>query len=155
MSDQWNVFKGSINSVPRAMPQLVQAPQDLGPRSRFVPADSQLNFEQRVLQPSQYPVLPQEGGGIATHKMAYAGVDDGFIAYPTVVQMPGAKALTELDGKAAIDHAMQTGEFRKFADEQAAADYARGGYKQQWGASEVLGRDALYKVLNQAHRGGQ
>lgn len=155
MSDQWNVFKGMINSVPRAAPQMVQAPGDLGPRTSFVPQDSQLNFEQRVLRPSQYPVLPQEGGQIATHKMAYAGVDDGFVAYPTVVQLPGARELVELDGKAAIEHAMKSGEFRKFANEQEAMDYARGGYKQQWGAGEPVDRNKLYQTLNNAHRGGQ
>jgi len=155
MSDQWNVFKGAINSVPRTMPQLVRAPEDLGPRTAFVPADSQLNFEQRVLQPSQYPVLPQEDGRIATHKMAYAGTENGFMAYPTVVQMPGAKELVELGQREAMDHALKSGEFRQFGNEQEAADYARGGYKQQWGAGEAPSRDKLYEILNQAHRGGQ
>lgn len=157
MSDPWNVFKGMINSVPRAAPQLVKAPEDLGPRQAFVPADSQLNFEQRVLRPSQYPTLAQEGeGNFATHKMAYAGTEKGFMAYPTVVQMPGAKELQELEGQAAMDYALKSGEFRQFADEQSAADYARGGYKQQWGSGEPpASRQPIYDALSRFNRGQQ
>lgn len=116
--------------------QSVQAPEDmLMFDKRFVPADSQLNFEKRVLNPSSYPVLDQGGGQIATHKMAWGEGDGKYQAYPTVVQQQDGQ-LKELGGDEAWAHAVQTGEFRQFDTAKEAEDYARGGYKKQWGAGE-------------------
>lgn len=139
MSDSasnWKVFSGLLNNIPRRADDQVDYPADMLMFNKpFIPADTQLNFEKRVLTPSQYPVLPQEDGSIATHKMAWSDLDDGFMAYPTVVQGKDGK-LAELDGRQAYEYALANKEFRKFPTAQEAEDYARGGYKKQWGAGE-------------------
>lgn len=114
----------------------VQSPDGLGLRKdRFIPADTKLNFEKRVLTPSQYPSLPQEGGGIATHKMAWSDTPDGGgVVYPTIIQQ--GKQLVELNPEDAYRYAMDNGEFRKFKTQAEADAYAAGGYKNQWGAGE-------------------
>ena len=92
-----------------------------------------LNFEQRVLYPDRYPVIKNKDGSVSTHRMAYAGIDDGFIAYPTIVQMGNSPQLIQLDDDQAFEYAMKNGEFRKFAREEEASSYAEGGYKKFWG----------------------
>lgn len=114
----------------------VDAPEDMLMFAKpFVPADTQLNFEKRVLQPSKYPVLQQQDGSIATHKMAWGEGDGKFQAFPTVIQGEDQQ-LKELGSREAWAHAMQTGEFRQFDTAQEAEDYARGGYKKQWGSQD-------------------
>lgn len=128
----------------------VQAPGGMGLYAqRFIPTDTKLNFEQRVLNPSQYPVLKQ-GDGIATHKMAWGGGDGEYQAYPTVVQDGGQ--LKELDGREAWDYANKTGELRQFSTPFEASEYARGGYKNQWGASEPSFIEQLKGLLAQGKK---
>lgn len=108
-----------------------------------VPLDSALQFEQRVLYPSQYPVMEQEGGGVATHKMSWGEVDmdgkPGYVAFPTVVY--DGKELKELDARAAFEHAMKNKEYRSFASPEEASLYAEGLYKRAWGRGDAF--DAL------------
>ncbi len=113
-----------------------------------IPSDSPLQFEQRVLRPSQYPVLDlrdKKGRGeIATHRMMNAEVDlDGSgrstpIAFPSVVYDAKKNRLMELKPDQAFDHAMKTGEFRKFDDPAAAEAYAEGMYKRHWGQGDSM-----------------
>lgn len=127
----WDSFLNLVQPGPQ-----VRAPAGLPDYGRpYVPLDSKLNFEQRVLYPSRYPTLPQPNGGIATHKMAWDGGDGNYMAYPTVVQKPDGK-LYELGPDQAYDYATKSGEFRHFTDAKEAEAYAAGGYKQQWGAGE-------------------
>lgn len=128
----------------------VQAPDGMGLYAqRFVPKDTQLNFEKRVLNPSQYPVLKQ-GDGFATHKMAWGEGDNGYQAYPTVVQ--DGNQLRELGGREAWDFANQTGEMRQFNTPFEASEYARGGYKNQWGAGEPSFIEQLKSLLAQGKK---
>lgn len=112
----------------------VQAPDGMGLYAkRFIPKATDLNFEKRVLNPSDYPVL-RDGADIATHKMAWSEGDKGFMAYPTVVQ--DGNRLKELSPEQAWLHANQTGEFRQFDTPFEAEQYSKGGYKNQWGDNE-------------------
>jgi hypothetical protein len=130
----------------------VASPMDIG-------LDSPLQFEQRVLYPSRYPVL-EEGDGkgqswIATHKMANAevtlksGEPPTPIAYPTVVYGNDG-SLKELSPDEAFDRALQTGEYRKFDSPDAAALYAEGLYKRAWGKG-----DSLEASMKQLQGGGR
>lgn len=96
---------------------------------------TQLNFEQRALAPSKYPVIKNDDGSVSTHRMAYGEADGKYFAYPTIVQGPSGK-LVQLDQDQAWRYAMQTKQYREFADEKSAAEYAAGGYKRSWGAAE-------------------
>lgn len=98
--------------------------------------NSKLNFEQRMLRPSQYPVLDNKDGSVSTHRMGWNELPGGgFAVYPTIVQNKGG-ALQQLDDREAWDYALRTGEFRKFMNQQEAAAYAEGGYKKSWGLGE-------------------
>ena len=103
-----------------------------------VPLDSALQFEQRVLYPSRYPVMEEEGGKVATHKMSWGEVDmdgkPGYVAFPTVVY--DGKELKELDARAAFEHAMKNKEYRSFASPEEASLYAEGLYKRAWGRGD-------------------
>lgn len=128
-----------------------------GMAEEVIAPDSALQFEQRVLRPSQFPVLDlrdKKGRGeVATHRMmnAEVGLDDSGvptpIAYPSVVYDEKTKTLRELAPQAAFDHALKTGEFRKFGTPAEAGAYAEGLYKKHWGAGDDL--DAFTRQLQQ------
>lgn len=131
MASSWE----ELSKILMGDPNRVSAPEDLGPVGKpFVPLDSKLNFEQRVLNPSKYPVLKNDDGSIATHRMAWGEVDGKQVAYPTVIQE--GNSLRQLGDDEAFDHAMKSGEYRSFDNPTEAERYAKGGYKQQWGANE-------------------
>lgn len=121
------------------VPEAMRAVQD-GPD---VPLDSALQFEQRVLYPSRYPVMANPQEGIATHKMSWGEVNmggkPGYVAFPTVVY--DGKELKELDARAAFEHAMKNKEYRSFASPEEASLYAEGLYKRAWGRGDAI--DAL------------
>lgn len=104
--------------------------------ANYIPDNTNLQFEKRVLNPSAYPVLPLSNGNVATHKMAW-GEGQGalgtpfYMAYPTVIQ-DGIR-LKELDPREAYRHALEFNEYRRFASPIDAQNYASGGYKQNWG----------------------
>lgn len=106
-------------------------------RPQLVNDGTQLNFEKRILYPSQYPVLKNDDGSVSTHSMAWGGGDGKFYAYPTVVQAPNGK-LVRLPDQAAYLNAIETGEYRSFTTPEDAERYAGGGYKDSWGRGELL-----------------
>lgn len=114
-----------------------------------IPSDSPLQFEQRILRPSQFPVLDMGRGQVMTHKMMNAEVDiNGVstpVAMPTVVYDPAKKRLTELSPDAAFEHAIKTGEYRTFGTPEEASAYAEGMYKRHWGQGDNM--DALANEL--------
>ena len=127
------------NTDQAEVPDYLRGMQD-GPD---VPLDSALQFEQRILYPSRYPVMEQERGQAATHKMSWGEVDmdgkPGYVAFPTVVY--DGKKLKELDPDAAFEHAMKNKEYRSFASPEEASLYAEGLYKRAWGRGDAF--DAL------------
>lgn len=96
---------------------------------------TKLNFEQRVLRPSAYPSIDNKDGTFSTHRMAWGGGDDGYYAYPTIIQGEDGQ-LVQLDDDAAWFHAMGKGEYRRFNTPEEASSYADGGYKKSWGLGE-------------------
>lgn len=116
------------------MSQPVLPPDDME-YGQYVLSDSKLQFEKRILNPSQYPVLTNEDGTISTHEMAWGEMDGKYIAYPTVVQLPNGK-LQRLPDEIADFYARENKEYRTFDTPQDAENYSRGGYKFQWGALE-------------------
>jgi hypothetical protein len=93
------------------------------------------NFVQRLVNPQNYPVVerPDLGpGGYSTHLMSYAPTRDGAIVYPNIVQDPHTGKLVQLDPKAAMDYAMQTGEHIHFPNPKDAAFFAE-NYKKPLG----------------------
>jgi YHS domain-containing protein len=78
-----------------------------------------------------------EDGTRSSHKMAYATVDDGAIAYPTVfpkdpkgTKSHDPKDWIELDHKAAQDTAKSRGEVYFFKNEDNAKKWSEGEYKK-------------------------
>jgi len=61
--------------------------------------------------------------------MADAEVDGKYIAYPEIQMIDGK--LTRLEGSAALDKALETGNFIEFPTDTEASEYARGGYKTE------------------------
>ena len=61
--------------------------------------------------------------------MADAEVDGQYIAYPEIQMIDGE--LTRLEGRAALDKALETNNFIEFPTAEEASEYARGGYKTE------------------------
>ncbi|AXH72048.1 MAG: putative LigA [Podoviridae sp. ctda_1] len=119
----------------------VAPPQDMLGEvdQQFVPLDSKLNFEQRILNPEAYPYLTNEDGSISTHEMAWGELGDKFIAYPTIIQLPNGK-LQRVPDEIATQWALDNKEYREFNTPDDADRYARGGYKFQWNAANKKGK---------------
>lgn len=130
MANQWDDFVRIFKPTLQA-----DVPDDLTfSTKQYVPNNSNLNFEKRILSPSSYPSLPDVDGSRATHKMAWDDANNNYVAFPTIIQTKAGNLMDLKDG--AYDHAMRTGEYRKFLTAKEAEEYARGGYKNQWGANE-------------------
>lgn len=84
------------------------------------------DFEQRIANPIDY--ITNSDGTKSTHKMASAEVNGKQIAYPTIVKVDGK--LKELSDKEAQKYALTTGEYKVFANDEQAQEYAEGGYKR-------------------------
>ncbi len=94
----------------------------------------EMNFVQRYRSPSKFPVLDNGDGSISTHSMSWGEVDDGYVAFPTVVQK-GDK-LERLSGREAFRYAIENKEFMRFDNALDAKAYAEGGYKDEWGSED-------------------
>ncbi len=94
----------------------------------------EMNFVQRYRSPSKFPVLDNGDGSISTHRMSWAEADNGYIAYPTIVQK-GDK-LVHLSHREAIKYAIENNEFMSFDNKLDAKAYAEGGYKDEWGSDD-------------------
>ncbi len=109
---------------------------------------NKLNFVQRYLYPSKYPVINNDDGTISTHRMASAETDGKFISYPTIVQEPDG-SLIELEDDAAFERAMQSGEFLEFPTDEEAKAYAEGGYKEKFGYGDRKEWEKAHQMLDQ------
>ena len=76
-------------------------------------------------------------GSTSTHKMAYATIDKGAVAFPTVFpkERGGTKShdpkdWIEPEGWAALDTAKARGEVYQFSKERRAKKWSEGGYKK-------------------------
>ena len=74
------------------------------------------------------PRISNADGTYSTHEMAWEYTDGGAIAFPTIIQQKDG-SLVRLDPKAAMEHALRTGEFKRFSNPKDAEAYASGGYK--------------------------
>ena len=99
----------------------------------FIDPNTSLNFEQRVLYPDKYPVIQNDDGNIATHKMAWTTVGNKFIAFPTIIQTPDGGLYQFQDPGKAVLYALKNKEFREFNKAEDAEAYANNGYKAFWG----------------------
>jgi len=61
--------------------------------------------------------------------MSHTEVDGKWIAYPEIQMIDGE--LTKLEGSAALEKALETGNFIEFPTKTEAADYAEDGYKTE------------------------
>lgn len=114
-------------------------------------------FVERYLKPSKYPVIENEDGSVSTHRMANAEVTANEIPYPVIVTRDGQQhelagderlniayptivnrdgQLVQLEDEEAFNYALQTGEYQAFNTPEESLEYAKGGYKQHWGAGE-------------------
>lgn len=92
---------------------------------------NQLNFVQRYLNPSIFPVVENEDGSVSTHLMSSAEVDGKQVVYPNIVQDADGN-LTKMEGRDALMYAMEHGEFIEFPTAGGARRFAEGGYKKNW-----------------------
>lgn len=91
------------------------------------------NFVQRVLEPERFPVVPLEGGDVATHKMAWATSTDQsgkkvYRVFPTILFEDGQ--LIDY-GDDAYERAVEIGEYIDFAKAKDA-DWFSKHYKDVW-----------------------
>jgi len=97
---------------------------------RFLLANKDKNFVQRILSPESYPYLDLGNGMRATHKMMWGEADNRYFVYPSIVQN-AKKKLEWLDNRAAFQHAMKTGEYFQFSTPDSA-DWMSRHYKDVW-----------------------
>ncbi len=95
----------------------------------------EMNFVQRYRSPSKFPVLDNGDGSISTHSMSWGEVDDGYVAFPTVVQK-GDK-LERLSGRDAFRYAIENNEFMRFDNDLDAKGDAEGDDEDEWGAEDA------------------
>lgn len=89
-------------------------------------------FEDRINNPSNYPVIENPDGSISTHRMADSGpngINGRHIAWPTIQMMPDGTLRHFDNSDRALDAAIESGNYKEFETAQEAMDYARGGYK--------------------------
>ena len=94
------------------------------------PSPTEPEFIDRVNNPENYPFISNDDGSISTHRMADAEVDGKFIAFPTIHMSPEGE-LVELEGRAALDKALDMGNFVEFPTAEEASEYAADGYKTE------------------------
>lgn len=110
-----------------------QEAADLERINNILSAHKDKNFVQRIISPEKYPSLPRPdiGPGVSsTHEMSYSTTGKGAIAYPMIVQ-ENSGALKMLSPEMAVDHAIKTGQFVPF-DNQDDADWFTKNYKKVW-----------------------
>lgn len=95
--------------------------------------NTQKNFIDRIARAQEYPVLPTEDGGMATHMMSWStmGKDKTPVVYPTVIFDPESRALKQLDPESAFLHAQKNKEYLPFPTPEAADLFSR-EYKRHW-----------------------
>ena len=94
------------------------------------PSPTEPEFIDRVNNPENYPFISNDDGSISTHRMSDAEVDGKFIAFPTIHMSPKGE-LVELEGRAALDKALDMGNFVEFPTAEEASEYAADGYKTE------------------------
>ena len=87
-------------------------------------------FVQRILNPSNYPVLDLAPGKTATHMMSWGKVDNKYIAFPTILYDENI-GLTQYSPNEAFSHVMQTNNYIVF-DTAKEAEWFSKNYKQVW-----------------------
>lgn len=102
-------------------------------RSPVIDPKTNLNFEQRILQPEKYGSIDNGDGTVSTHRMAWGEADGKYVAFPTIVQDKKSGDLRELADDEAFKYAMENKEYRAFDKPEDAESYAEGGYKKFWG----------------------
>ncbi len=87
-----------------------------------------LNFVQRALYPSNYPVIENPDGSVSTHLLAAEKDEDGnWFVFPTIIQDKDG-SLVKLPLRVAQGYAMRTGEVIPFGtDKEGAIAYSQSG----------------------------
>lgn len=83
----------------------------------------------RRMNQADAPFLQNQDGTISTHRMAWGSDDDGFYAFPTIVNRNGK--LEKLSPEDADNYAHQTGELKRFDTQAEVEAYAAGSWKVQ------------------------
>src|SRR5262245_46720800 len=91
---------------------------------RILLANQEKSFVQRVLKPQNYPVLSQDNGGYATHKMAWTTDDNKHYVYPTVM-LNDRGQLEDFGPDQGYELARRSGNYIQFDDPQEADWFAR------------------------------
>jgi hypothetical protein len=86
-------------------------------------AHSDKDFVKRIFNPTMVEPIKTEDGGFKTHFMSHTETDGRWIVYPNVVNKGGK--LEELSGSAAVDYALETGEYIEVGSEKEADMLAR------------------------------
>lgn len=94
-------------------------------------SNSRKNFVQRILNPSNYPVLDYGDENYATHKMSWSTANGKNIIYPTVVHDTNNNQLVELTPEQAIQYAIHNNEYIEVATPEEAEWFSQ-NYKKVW-----------------------
>ncbi len=109
--------------------------------------DSVTNFESRIQDPSKYIVNPD--GSTSTHKMFSFEAGGKYYVAPEIAEDENGN-LIHRTGRAAVDHALRTKNYKEFATDAEAKAYAADGYKSgtPMESFEYLGRKKTGPSVN-------
>jgi len=101
-------------------------------------------FVKRILNPDEYPVVENVDGTVSSHLMSYSEADGKYFVYPTLVYKDGDR-LEKPDDP--YREARKSGNFVEFDNEDAAAAFASGSWKEVEIPSQFDNKLAQYKNL--------
>ncbi|MEO2182677.1 MAG: hypothetical protein ABGY43_10270 [bacterium] len=103
----------------------------------YNPTNTNMNFVQRIKNPSVYPVMDygKDSKGnkmIATHQMSVSESNGTHYAYPNIVQKKGKRELEQLGDNEAFNYAIRNNEAIGFTNHKDALWFSK-NYKKYWG----------------------
>ena len=109
-----------------------------------------LNFVKRMYTPNPKTIYVNGSKDPSTHLMSSGESGGKYYAFPTVIEKEDGELYhfdEEKDGKwAAMEHAMDTGEYIEFPSEKESQKFAEGSWKKPSSRAQK-GRGLLYKKL--------
>ena len=140
---------GSLN--PETLSQILASSESETPSTGKVNVASVLEenkdvpFVKRILNPDEYPVVENADGTVSSHLMSYSEADGKYFVYPTLVDK-GQGRLEKPDDP--YQEARDTGNVIKFDNEEDAAAFAAGSWKEKEIPSQFDSKLAQYKNLS-------
>jgi hypothetical protein len=99
--------------------------------SELLKVNKNLDFVKRILEPDKYPVMPISDTEYSTHQMSYGDIGGKYFAYPEIVYDRNGDTLRKLNGREAMNYALDNKEAIFFPN-KAEAEWFTQNYKNNW-----------------------